>query len=166
MVTTPNSIDLQAPNTFQMAFKRIPQTVYNIQRVDFPGISMGTVQAFTGPITEHDFTLPGEKLQYDPLSLGILLDENFNCYTELLDWMRACIVAPGVGRTVGQPLKEMTDATLVLQTNKFKPNKRVIFYDIYPTLLSAFSLDYQVDPNSPITFDCTFNYRAYKFESI
>lgn len=126
---------------------------------------MGTVLVPTGPITNHDFFVPGEKLTFDPLNMGILLDENLDSYVELLNWMKECTTSPGIGRKVGE-LKAMTDATLILQTNKFNSNKRVIFEHIFPTQISGFSFDYQTDPMTPITVDCTFQYRFYRIENV
>ena len=162
----PNNLDLQAPNTFQLVFAKLPEIIYRVQRVDMPGVSLGTVPVYTGPNTQHDFTVPGEKLTYDPINMGILLDEDFDSYIEVLNWMRECTTSKGVGRATGEPLKAMSDATLIMQTNKFNPNKRLVLYDIFPIQLGAISLDYTIDPSSPLVYDVTFNFRTYEFVNI
>lgn len=153
-------------NTFAIVFARQPKFTYNVQRVDFPGVVLGTAQVFLPAPYNHDFSVPGEKLQYDPLTLSIIMDEDMTTYETMYNWVKSCAVAKGKGLQPGERLKDMTDGTLIMQSNKFNGNIKFIFEDIFPTNLGAMTFDYSQGPETPIFFDVTFNYRTFNMERI
>ena len=165
-VIQPINLSNLAPNTYSIIFARQPKFTYNIQRVDLPGVTLSGAQVFAGPMSREDFTVPGEKLVYDPLALGIIMDEDMVAYENLFNWCNSCIVSKGIGRLPGEPLKDMTDATLIMRTNKFNSNVRFIFEDIFPIQLSAMSFDYSQGPDSVLMFDVTLNFRRFRMERV
>jgi hypothetical protein len=140
--------------------------VYNVQRTDLPGLSISGTQMYAGPMAEVDFTVPGEKATFDPLNLGIILDEDMRGWEEIFNWMMEAIKAPGKGGPKTQPIKLLTDATLLLNNNKFRSNIAVRFHNLYPTNLGVVSFDYSLAPDTALTFDVTFNYSHFTFERI
>ena len=156
----PDNLSLAQPNTFKFALTTIPNVVYNLQRVDLPGINISGTTVPTGPWTHADFSVPGEKLTYDPLTMGVLMDEDFIGWKEVHDWMRRCTVAPGATPKT-HPIKELADGTLLVNNNYFKSNIQFTFYNMYPTYLGTIPFDYSIGPDSPITYDITLNYSHY-----
>ena len=59
-----------------------------------------------------------------------------------------------------------SDATLTILTNNMNANKLITFYDIFPTSLSAISLESNVDDISPITADVSFQIRDYSIDKL
>lgn len=162
----PDNVSLLAPNAYKLVFTKIPNLVYNAQRVDLPGLTLGTAQVFTGPFTFEDVTVPGEKITYDPLSVGIIMDEDMKSWEEIYNWMFECAASKGKGLTIGERLKAMGDCSVIVQTNKFNPSMKYNFYDIFPVTLGVVPFDYTSDPSTPIIYDVTFNFRRYTFERL
>lgn len=157
----PSNLSLAQPNTFKFTLTRLPNFVYGLQRVDLPGLTISGNQVYTGPFAHTDYTVPGEKITYDPLTVGCLLDEDFVGWQEVVSWMKELIVAPGA-KPKRVPIKNMSDATILLNNNKFRSNMAAKFYNLYPTNIGPVSFDYSVGPDSPLVYDVTFNYSHYE----
>lgn len=166
LINQPENLSILAPNTYSLVFARQPSFTYNLQRADLPSVTLGVASTATGPFTQEDFTTPGEKLTYDPLVIGLIVDEDLVAYQNLIDWQRECIVANGFGLALGQPLKKMSDATLILRTNKFNSNVKFIFKDVFPINLGVLSFDYSRGPDSPLVLDVTLNFRRFDMERV
>lgn len=161
----PANLSLAHPNTFKFTLTRTPNLVYSLQRIDLPGMSISGTQVYPGPLAHTDFTVPGEKITYDPLTIGCLLDEDFVGWLEIVGWMRELINAPGA-KPKRVPLKNMSDATILLNNNKFRSNMAAKIYNLYPTNIGPVSFDYSIGPDAPLVYDVTFNYSHYEVVSL
>ena len=59
-----------------------------------------------------------------------------------------------------------SDASLTILTNNMNSTKIITFYEIFPTSLSAISLESNVDDISPITADVSFQIRDYSIDKL
>ena len=156
---------MQSQN-YTFAIDRITTVVYNLQGLDFPGITLNQAPVYAGPTAETDPQYPGEKITYDPITVRALLDENMVGYFEIVDWMRAAAKSPGLPRLLqpGQRIKEFSDATLIITTNKFNLNIKTKFVNMWPTNIGPINFDYTIGPDVVPIYDVTFIYHYYTVE--
>ena len=126
---------------------------------------------------------PGDEIDYDPLRIRFLIDENMKNYYQVHDWMR----------TIATPVKaeEMTydrgsieaihrrrnqrdaetgwanqwksDASLVVLSSNYKPVAEFVFKDSFPTSLSTLSFDAAVQDINYFTAEVTLAYSHFDY---
>lgn len=139
--------------SFRMMITGMPQLTYMVQTVQLPGMSMAGVEA---PYRNHQGTVPSNRAEYDPLSLTFLVDENYENWDELRQWM--------IFNTTEPPLNErMRDLTLhILGSNK-DPRAELVFRGAFPTMLSELPLESATGEPNAIIANVTFRYQKYDF---
>lgn len=143
----------------QTSFKlEIPgyETVnYFVQSTELPAITSGGVDA---PYQNHATNVPSNRIEFDPLNLNFLVDEDFANYEALFAWMVDII------RTEPVVPSQMKNLTLHI-TNSSKVHKMSIrFHKAYPTMLSSIPLDSSV--TDPTALICSASFRYQYFEII
>ena len=80
----PISTNFANPFQFQLSLKRAPSLSYQCTRVKLPDVSM--IPAKVGsPSLEVAYV--GDHIEYSPIQLGFMVDENFQNWQEILNWM-------------------------------------------------------------------------------
>jgi len=76
---------LLSPLSFEFQLKRAPHVEFFIQAVRTPGLSLPSI-----PMPSPHLRIPraGEHIDYDDLSIDFKVDENFQNYLEIHDWLR------------------------------------------------------------------------------
>lgn len=147
------NLSLQQQTNYNLVIDRIPNVVFNVQRFDFPGMNLGVAPAaFSAPTADLQF--PGDKMTYDPLTVGALLDEDMVGYKQFRQWMVAC------SKTRPIPF---SDATLIILSNKLNLTQSIRFVNCWASTLGPISFDYSTSPDSPLVFDMTLTYQYYQF---
>lgn len=169
--------DILQSNKFRLTFDRLPEMTYFCQTVMLPGVSLTEVPRNTPFV---DLYSPGEKLQYDPLTISFLVDEDLRAWLNIHDWLRACTFPTqfkeyrdlqklnmnAMGRNVPKAMPQFSDATLSIFTNKNNPNIRVKFVDLFPVTLDAVQFSSMDSAENIITATATFRYSYYDVERI
>ena len=175
----PDNFDLARPSQFKFDILKVPNTTYFCQECNLPGI------AFSGDAIMNTrykaMPFMGDTLDFSPLELTILVQENLANWRELHDWMTGIgfplnpeqfssairntdtknIGNAGKGN-VTNPSVLTCDATLTILTNKNNPTVQVKFRNIYPTSLSGLSFDTKDTSTEGLTASVTFNYDVYE----
>ena len=138
-----------------------------------------------------DIPLPGDKLNYESLTMTFLVDENLENYQEIHGWLRGIgfpedhkefqntltsgndrfpgstsNVLGDAGRTKYAPPKTgglYSDATLSVLSNKNNSVVEVRFSDVYPTSLSGLLYNQQATDVDYLTASVSFEYKIYDF---
>ena len=149
---------------FEVTIQRIPNVEFFTQQINLPGVSSNPVE------TENPFNRlvwKPEKLQYAPLEISFIIDENMNNWMEIYRWM--------VGTTSPQnpkqfrDLKESKDGTVsdisvLILNNKKNANILFTYKDCFPFSLSPVNLDTKSPdvqhPKADVLF--TYNYFTIK----
>jgi hypothetical protein len=188
----PTKLDYASPTQFKFNIIKLPKVEYFCTSVNIPGISL--IGDLTMPTPLRDIPLPGEKLNYRPLSMSFLVDENLVNYREIHGWLTglgfpkshtefATLQASGEDRyptttsnissEVGQPKYGpgseggiYSDAILTILTSKNNPVMEVRFSDVYPTSLSGLSYDQQAEDVAYLNATIEMEYKLYEFAEV
>jgi hypothetical protein len=188
----PTKLDYASPTQFKFQIIKLPKVEYFCTAANVPGINLGTAEQIT-PL--KDIPLPGDRLQYDTLTIQFLVDENLENYREIHGWLTGVgfpknyeqfQVLQGAStdrfpstQNVGTQgelgeIKKATqddgglysDATLMILTSKNNANLEVRFRNIYPTSLSGLDYNQQASDVDYLTATVSFEYAIYEFATV
>ena len=188
----PTKLDYASPTQFKFQIIKLPKVEYFCTAANVPGINLGTAEQIT-PL--KDIPLPGDRLQYDTLTISFLVDENLENYREIHGWLTGVgfpknyeqfQVLQGAStdrfpstQNVGTQgelgeIKKATqddgglysDATLMILTSKNNANLEVRFRNIYPTSLSGLDYNQQASDVDYLTATVSFEYAIYEFATV
>lgn len=188
----PTKLDYASPTQFKFSIIKLPKVEYFCTAANVPGLSLGTAEQIT-PL--KDIPLPGDRLQYEALSVSFLVDENLENYREIHGWLTgvgfpkdysqfSTLQGAGTDRfpttqnvgtsdELGKVNKAVqddgglySDATLFILTSKNNSNIEVRFRNLYPTSLSSLDYNQQATDVDYLTATVTFEYSIYEFAGI
>jgi len=187
----PTSLDYASPTQFKFQITKLPKVEYFCTQVNLPALSIAET---TQPTPFVDLPLPGTKLNYSPLNMTFLVDENLENFQEIHGWIRGLGFPedylefrnlqaagndrfPGTSNSVStEPGKVkygatkqggvFSDATLIVLTSKNNPIKEIRFRDIYPTSIGELQYDQQAGDVQYLSVSVTFNYAKYDFAEV
>jgi hypothetical protein len=173
----PTKIDYASPTQFKFNIIKLPKVEYFCTAVNIPGVTLNSVTQLT-PL--RDIPLPGENLSYADLNMTFMVDENLINYQEIHNWLtglgfprdniqftnllnagsdRFPLGATNTGST-------LSDATLLILTNKNNPITEVRFSDLFPVALSGLQYNQQLTDINYLTAEVTFKYKIYEFANV
>ena len=188
----PTKLDYASPTQFKFQVIKLPKVEYFCTAANLPGINLGTAEQIT-PL--KDIPLPGDRLQYDTLTIQFLVDENLENYREIHGWLTGVgfpknyeqfqtlqgastdrfpsTQNTGTSKEIGE-IKKATqddgglysDATLMILTSKNNANLEVRFRNIYPTSLSGLDYNQQASDVDYLTATVSFEYAIYEFATV
>lgn len=141
---------------YRLEFVDSPHLNFFIQNVSLPGVdAIGVETPYRGSQTFFQ----ADRLDFDPLNVTFLIDENFENYLFLFNWMK---------RTVEQerPPNFMRDATLHIFTGNKTANLIVNYYGMFPQTLGSVDFDSSTTDTSPIMCTTTLRYQYYTISRI
>ena len=148
---------------------RSPNLVFFVEGVNLPGISL-SVNEHENPFVK--IPLPGEKIEFEELSIRFKVDEDLNGYLEIWDWMIKLgfpdnfeQFASIKNRGIFSGESEFSDATVTLLTSKRNSNIQINFHNMFPIALSEMTFG-QSDEAEVITATATFAYEKFEIEKI
>lgn len=144
---SPVSFDALGQHAFKMDFAKIPNTMFFLQGVTFPGISVKVGQQYSPHI---DFREIGEKIDFQPLNIHFLVDAEMRNHFEIYTWMKEMIMATDLSKYV-------SDAILTVNSKK-----QIRFIDAFPTNLGAIEFVANQDTLKYVTCTASFNFDWYE----
>ena len=175
----PSNLDYAANTQFRFLIDKLPKTEFFVKAANIPGISIGEV---TQPTPLSNITLPGDTLSFENLNITFIVDEFFNNYIEVQDWMRGTAfpvdhkeyldllrtgrdkspqsipsrVSIEAGKTGNAPNDApiYSDGILTILSSKNNPIAEVRFRDLYPVSLSG--IDFTQDATDVTYLESTF----------
>ena len=173
-MTTINKSILQK-NNFRLLIDKVPTVEYFVRTANVPVMSFSETTVATG--IGLDAYFPGDKVEFEKLSVSFVVDEDLQNFKEIYDWMDAIVPIQDpkkyktlMGTTAtatnqlssqGDTLSKYSMITLVLNTNKNIPNRFFKFYDAFPTNLSGLEL---ASGESGEAVICTVDFRFSYYE--
>jgi hypothetical protein len=137
---------LQA-NFYKLIFQKIPHVEFFCQTVRIPDMNFGFASQ---PTTIHDLKVVGEKLEMQPLTANVLVDEKLEVYTELYNWMYGISVNGFAADTPSDCIVEIS-------------GKRWHFRDVFPIQLGGFTVTSAESQSRPVSIDVSFAYDYFTF---
>jgi len=187
----PTKLDYASPTQFKFSIIKLPKVEFFVTDINLPGIELASLTQNT---TLKQIPIPGNDLQYDPLTLSFMVDENFENYQEIHGWLvglgyprdnsefrnlaqsgndrfpnSSQSVSTEIGKVkykAAQAGGTYSDATLTTLTSKNNSQLEVRFRDIYPTKLSGLAFTQQAGDINYLTATVDFNYLVYDFATV
>lgn len=139
--------------SFKLDIPGLEQVNYFVQSTELPSITSGGVDT---PYQNWGTNVPSNRIEFDPLNLNFIVDEDFKNYELLYTWMVDVI------RTEPVVPNMMKNLTLHI-TNSSKINKMYVrFHKAYPTMLASLPLDSGVNDTTPLVCSASFRYQYFE----
>ena len=151
---------------YLIAFKRLPNVVFNATGCRIPQLSVGTAPINT-PFATMEFA--GDHLEHDDFSMTFNLNETHTNHAEIMNWM--------YGISFPEEFKQYrdldagddgvySDFTVTCLTNAGNPKVRYSFTHGFPKSLSGIDLESSDDSDSPIPIQASFGFTTMKHEAV
>lgn len=155
MTITSNKNPLAISDGFRMVFQKAPNVSYFCQNFIMPSV---TVQETLVARPQNDVYYPGDKMQYEPLTVTMLVAENMENYVEIIDWLNRSVKSTN-------SKDKYDDVTVYILSSKNNANARVVFHNAFPTNIGSISFNVQDADINYAQVDVTFRYDYFSFES-
>jgi len=144
------------PAGFRLAIDSLkyPNAQYTVQAAAIPDLS---VPGATMNTPKRNILIAADKLEYAPLTLTFLVDEQFTNYQEIHDWMFGMVGQGDQGQT------KTRDLTLIIYNSNNNVVKEIKFADAHPTSLSSLPFEVTTETVNYLTAVVEFQYSYYKF---
>tara|TARA_Y100001963_G_scaffold160042_1_gene267352 strand:+ start:36199 stop:36777 length:579 start_codon:yes stop_codon:yes gene_type:complete len=180
----PSNIDYASPTQFQLVINQLPEVEFFITNLTLPGINLGEAVI---PTPMKQIPVMGDEITFENLSLQFLVNETFENYMEIHNWLIAIgfpqshtqfsnwrstnSVTPEASRGKETDIGETTlrtsakgmfsDATITLLTNKNNPIAEVKFQDLHPVALTALEFSQEQTSVDYLKATAEFQYKYY-----
>jgi len=123
--------------------------------VNLPQVLMGDAEV---PNRFANFSVPGGKLTFNDVTLDVFLDENYDTYMEVYDWVMEMADPHSEVRSENS----YSDAHLTILNSKDIPVLNVMFWDMFPTEID--DLQFSTSDATGLMMSVTMNYSSYTIE--
>ena len=156
-----------SPAAFLFNITKVPKVSFFCSSASIPSISLETN---TQPSYLKDIDVPGEKLDYENLTLRFLVDEDLKNYMAIHNWMTGLgfpestkdfkdeVTKPDTTIDMNQ---QYSDGSLSIQNSNFRTNAIVKFKDLFPISLTSLEFDTGVTDIQYFTAEASFKYLVY-----
>ena len=160
----------------------MPYVSFFLQETDLPGLTTTPAQTRPGGYTVNHAP---DRINWDPLNITFLVDENLSAWRELFNWMTGIAGGhdrkPTTAKFVNDQLEivwpddnsenrlarlSSTYAGLTILNGAKQPKIRVLFHNLFPTTLSSVRWSTSQDPLPAMVGTATFQYDFYTIVDI
>ena len=160
----PNTNNYLANNRFHFFLRRCPNLTYFCQRANIPSISFG-ISLQSNPTGIAPIRRPGTAYTIEDMTIGFLVDEHMKNWIEIYNWMKSI----GIYTSHNELLKEddkISDAYMLITNSAYVPIIKVIFHNIFPTVLTGVDFDSTLTDTDPILANVTFAFTHYEIYNL
>jgi hypothetical protein len=155
-MSTPDNINNLSSVQFKFDIKRLPDTSYFLQTAMLPGMDMDAPQVGS-PRRNRNVT--GSQIEFDPLVITFIVDEDMNNYLEIYRWMMFMM-------RNDDERQNYSDASLHILTGQMNSKMVARFVNIFPTSLTELNFGTNDDDNITMVCTATFNYTYFDFPNV
>ena len=167
---TPQNRNFLNPLNFKFSIKRAPNVNFFIQRVNIPSISLPSLEI---PTMFNPIPVPYTHMEYGELRISFKVDEDFQNYLEIHNWIRALgFPEQFEERTAISKNAEYTgtglysDISLIVLNSARNPNYEFVFRNAFPTELSSIDFDTSDNDVEFVSASASFKYMLFDVEKI
>ncbi|UKM62871.1 putative tail completion and sheath stabilizer protein [Aeromonas phage P19] len=133
--------------------------VTSAQSVVLPTMEMDITRVSINQMTSG--IMPGSKIIYEPFRIRFLIDENFESYKELYQWMISVTDSRTFNSTAHLPgARPRSILVHILDNSKKNIVLTFKFHDPFPSSLDDIELSYVDDGNPALIGNVTFSYSS------
>lgn len=173
VTNTPTNRNGLSPINFKMVLQRAPGITFFLQGLSLPGLTFEGDINMPTPFVK--IPIPGDHINYSPLTVSYMVDEDMNNYFEVLNWMldisgpRNTITPPSPNQVIEFDNSISTDPSsrirsdikILILTSSKNPNIEVTFYDAFPIALGELSFNTTATSVNYLETSVTFEYIRY-----
>jgi hypothetical protein len=162
-----------SPIGFKFSIAKMPGVDFFCQAANIPSISCKEDPI---PSVVNKFYMPGDELEYEPLFIRFLIDENMKNWYQCHDWMRT-IATPKTQKEFTYSRKQLesqwqgtgdnsdwkSDCSLSILSSNYRVVSEFVFKDCFPTSLSTINFDSSVSDINYFTAEVTLRYDYYDY---
>lgn len=167
---TPTNKNFLSPLNFKFQIKKAPHVNFFIQRVNIPSVDLISPKTYN-PFVKIPYT--GEHIDYGRLEITFKLDEDFENYLEIYNWIKA----------LGKPenfdqYKEIqnkpiytgdgiySDISIMVLASTKTPNFEITYIDAHPVSLSQINFNTTDETVDYISATAVFDYTYFQISKI
>lgn len=150
-----------SPIGFRFTIKRLPNVSFYVQGATIPGLSMSPTQVQT-PFKTLSFA--GDKLQHEPFSVTVRLDEYMESYNEIFDWMVKATKNDSYDQyrqLANSDDGVYSDASLIILDSRGNPSLEVHFKDVFPISIGSVTFDTTQTDINYVTSEISFEHNGH-----
>ena len=144
---------------FLMTIAKLPGVTFYLQDVQIPALNLSSILQATPRL---DYPRIGDKMQFDPLSISFLVDENYLNYYELFSWT-SILRDPNAKPNPGS---DYSDITVTILNNNKNPIVEFTFVDAFPISIDGLLYDVSAAGDDAQVANCTLEYTLYTMKLI
>lgn len=145
-----NADNFQFQNRFNVIFGNSEYNILNqsIVNITNPSISLGNIEQQT---SIKPIYLPGDSIDISDINMSFILDENYNNYKLILDWLKILRNPHEIDFD-----RHVTDISIMFLDMRYKETLSINYEDCYPYTISELTMDNQISDIEPIVFTVSF----------
>jgi hypothetical protein len=166
-----------APTGFNFILSNYPKVDFMCNEANLPSITLGTA---IQPTYLKDIDVPGDKLQYEDLTIRFIVDEDMNNYLQIHNWLRALGYPESLQEIYDLKLNNeyatntiensdiqyYSDGTLQILNSNQVPRFNIKFYNMFPVGLTTLVFDATQTDVNYFTAEATFKYTLFDIEDM
>lgn len=174
VTNTPTNRNALSPINFKMVLQKAPGITFFLQGFSLPGLTFEGDMNMPTPFVK--IPLPGDHLNYSPLTVSYMVDEDMNNYFEILNWIidlsgpRETLTPPELNTPFAfnnsintDPLATArSDIKILVLSSSKNPNIEITFYDAFPVALGELAFNTTATSVNYLETSVTFEYIKYK----
>lgn len=167
---TPINKNFLSPLNFTFVLKRSPNLNFFVQSVNIPSLSLGS---FMAPSPLLNIPYSGDHIEYSDLSVEFKIDEDFQNYMEIFDWVKS-LGYPETQedykklaektKASGETLK--SEISLIINDAIKNPNYEITFTDCFPIYLSDVQFQTTDDNVNYVSARVIFKYTYFNIGKV
>jgi hypothetical protein len=173
----PDNENYLSPVGFRFVIQNLPTVQWFVQAAILPGVSLGELST---PSPLLNTFVPGDNLEFQPLEVTFIVDEDMKNWVELYNWLKG-LSAPekyeqyknlkqsGAGENnavQGERTSIYSDASLIILNSNMRANHQFMFRELFPTSLSSLEFNTASGDIEFITATASFRYTQYTYEKL
>jgi hypothetical protein len=170
LTNQPDNINFLSPLGFKFTLARAPNLNFFVTDINLPSMSLGYIQV-PSPFKVLEFA--GDRLDFGDLNVTFRVDEDFQNYFEIYNWMTALGFPEDYAQykrlqdsKPGQQEGIYSDGTLTIMNSGMVPNIEVSFQDLFPTSLSDINFTSTDSDVNYVTNTVTFKYKIFRIKKL
>lgn len=155
--TQKTNFKLEIPNNY------VENAVMNVQELNLPDMSIAATPFSINPQARG--YLPGSGIEFEPLQMRLIADEELLSYTDIYQWM--CSVVEHKDSKATAWLQGGAPETLLVHILNNEKDRIILtyrFYSPFPQILGSLEFNYTDPSNIALGFNITFGYKYFEIE--
>ena len=160
----PTNTNFLSPIGFKFTCTAIPNVEFFCQSANVPGVSLSPVEV---PTPHKPHYVAGDRLEYEELSVRIIIDEDMKNWQEIYNWIKG-LTAPEIFTQYEVQEKKgiNTQGVLHILTSSNVANLEFHFEGMFPMSISGLQFDIGATDLTYLTADISFRYNSYSIKQL